>query len=113
MTDSIGRVEVFDAEPTLRIAVSGEIDLSNVTELRQSIERALQGVERAVLDLRQVTFMGSEGVRLIYTLSNLFDESEMLHVLADPGGIPAQVLSMTRMDERVTLVTDPADVSAS
>lgn len=110
---AIGSVQVFDAEPTLRIAVSGEIDLSNVADLQQSIEEALRGVERAVLDLRRVTFMGSEGVRLIYTLSNLMEESERLLVLADPGGIPAQVLSMTRMDERVTLVTDPADVSTS
>lgn len=92
-----------------RIAVRGEIDLSNAADLQARIEAGLNGAGRSVLDLRDVTFMGSEGVRLIYKLSSSLENRELV-VLVEPEGIPDQVLRMTRMHERVILVSDLADI---
>ena len=110
MSDNLAELHVFSDEPVLRIAIDGEIDMSNVAEIRDRIQRSSMGVERLVLDLRAVTFMGSEGVRLLYELTAGADRGDWLSVLVGPGGIPAQVLTMTRMSERVPIITDPPGV---
>ena len=111
MTGQIGSVEVLRGDSSTRIVISGEIDLSNVTEMQERIEQVLKEDQEPILDLRPVTFMGSEGVRLIYLLSAFSEDRGTLRVLVEPDGIPAQVLKMTKMDERVDIIHDPEDVS--
>src|SRR5207248_5831750 len=46
------------------VAVWGELDLGSVAAFRDALSEALEtGARRLVVDLRQVTFMGSTGVR--------------------------------------------------
>ena len=109
MSSPIGTVQVHDQEPTPRIAIAGEIDLSNANEILAQVGSALNGAAEALLDLREVTFMGSDGVRLIHELSKSMEDRGGIVILVDRGGIPHQVLSLTRMEERVRIITDIAE----
>ena len=67
------------------VAVSGELDMSNSSELRRRVERAMrEGRDRVVIDLSRLTHMDSSG------LAALIDS----HQLADArGGRVALVIS--------------------
>ena len=59
-------VEVCPARETVRVVPIGEVDLATVGEVRAAIdELADAGFERVVLDLREVTFLDSTGLRLM------------------------------------------------
>lgn len=59
------------AEPSLPILeVAGELDLNTCRELDRRTERALRGPVRSLtVDLRDLTFMDSTGVRLLIELN--------------------------------------------
>ena len=59
-------VEVHRVDRTCRVALIGEMDLSNIALVDVNLATlAEQQPERLVLDLRQLTFMESSGLRLI------------------------------------------------
>jgi anti-anti-sigma factor len=63
------RIEVEPARDAVRVAPVGEVDLATVDELREEIDRLSEaGFTRLVLDLRQVLFLDSTGLRLILDL---------------------------------------------
>jgi len=102
MSDPLADVTVAH-EPSGRVVVTvvGEIDMSNVEMLRDRIEGALGGAERAVIDLSGVDYLDTRGVRL---LASLADRSGLeLAVVAPPGSITRQVLEITALDTVLTI----------
>ncbi|MDP9294712.1 MAG: STAS domain-containing protein [Actinomycetota bacterium] len=60
------RIEVEPSRDVVRIIPVGDLDLATAGNLRDEIERLHgAGFNRLVLDLRQVRFMDSTGLRLI------------------------------------------------
>lgn len=58
------RVETVVAEATIRIAVSGEIDLATAGELETRLDEAqARSPDTVVVDLRDVVFMDASGIR--------------------------------------------------
>jgi anti-sigma B factor antagonist len=60
------RVEVHPERDTVRVVPVGEVDIATVGELDASLHE-LHGIgfQRFLLDLRELTFMDSSGLRLI------------------------------------------------
>jgi anti-anti-sigma factor len=59
-------VEVCPERSVVRVCPVGEVDLSTVGEVRAQIEELKSaGFTRVVLDLREVTFLDSTGLRLM------------------------------------------------
>ena len=68
---------------SVSIAVAGELDLSTIDSVRQHIRRTLDGTspDRIILDLSQVTFMGSIGLALLLELRDTCSEQKTVLVL--------------------------------
>jgi anti-anti-sigma factor len=84
--------------------VRGEIDISNVHELRDRLDEAVRAARALVVDLSAVTFMASAGVRALVdarTVGRL-----PMAIVTGPG--VATVLRICGMPSIVPCVTDRA-----
>ncbi len=91
------------------IALTGELDLSGTPRLDEEIDRLAgeEGVRRVVLDLRELEFMDSSGLRLVALADRRLSAAERALVLVR-GPEPVQrVFAITRMDDRLTFVDSP------
>lgn len=113
------RVRLFDVTTTqesfgLRAALSGEIDLSVVEELQRELDEAIDGGQAQgvlALDLRQVNFLDSSGLRLVLQLNErLRALGGRMVVVMGPRRV-AKVFELTGADETLETVTDPAEIS--
>ncbi len=91
--------------------LSGEIDLSTVTELEERLEDSL-GADPSllVLDLREVTFLDSSGLRLLLRLDGRQRAGGRRLVLVKGGRRVERVFELTGAGERLEMVADPSDV---
>ena len=111
------RVRLFDvhlSEPgdgRLDAALSGEIDLSTVAELESRLEEPLNGgPDLLVLDLREVTFLDSSGLRLLLRLQERQSEAGSRLVLVQGGRRIARVFELTGAGDRLEIVKDPSEI---
>ena len=94
-------------------SLSGEIDLSTVegveSELRAAMDSGNGGV---AVDLREVSFLDSSGLRLLLRLhKELGDEGRRLIVVQGPRRV-ARVFELTGAEDQLEIVTDPAEIEA-
>lgn len=98
-------------ETTVRLALVGELDIASAGRL----ERELQEVERdappvLVLDLRELMFMDSTGLRIVLSAdARAREQSRRLVVVQGPDSVQ-RLFHMTRLDERLEIVEDLAAV---
>ena len=92
----------------ITVSVSGDVDLVTAPDLAELLPPIPSG-GRMVLDLRDVSFMDSSGVRLLMTLDiRSRAEGWTLFVVA-PDGAVRHVLDLCQVSKRVRLIDDPAD----
>lgn len=104
MKKDLVSTEVERSNGSLTVRLSGEIDLSNAHELQSLLENAVQGSPRAVIDLTGITYLDSQGVRLLKQLARKADrEGTQLRVVAPPDNFARQVLEMTQMGSYVEI----------
>jgi anti-anti-sigma factor len=96
--------------PTVRL--TGELDISSADE----IERAIEEVERSttgtlVIDLRELGFMDSTGLRLILSAdARAHDRGS--HLILVRGQEPVdRVFRMAALDRRLRFVDDPSEIA--
>ena len=104
-------IDITSPAGQVRVALSGEIDLSTVgdleSELRETVEAA---PELLVLDLREVTFLDSSGLRLLLRLHGRQTERGDRLVIVQGARRVARVLELTGADQRLEVVADPSEV---
>jgi anti-anti-sigma factor len=68
--------------------LTGEIDMSNADEVADALSAQTPADARAlVLDLREVGYLDSAGIRLIYNLrGRLEHRGQQLRLVVEPGG---------------------------
>ncbi len=84
--------------------VCGEIDISNVHELRDGLDEAARAAQAVVVDLSGVTFMASAGVRAL--VDARVDGRRPMAIVTGPG--VATVLRICGMPSIVPCLTDRA-----
>ena len=93
------------------ISLTGELDLSATATLEEEIDRlALEdGVRRVVLDLRELDFMDSTGVRVLVTAHLAAQEhGGRFSILRAQDGSPVQrVLEISGLDGVLELIDGP------
>jgi anti-anti-sigma factor len=91
------------------IALSGELDLSGTPALDEEIERlaGADGVERVVLDLRELEFLDSSGLRSVALAQRQLAAAGRDLVLVRGRETVQRVFEITRMDERLEFVDSP------
>src|SRR5262249_54078581 len=84
---------------TAIVAASGEIDLSNVGDLRAAVTEAAVGADRLRLDLSGVEFIDSTGLGgLLELRSTLRAQSVTLEIVAGDGPV-RQAVEITGLGE--------------
>jgi anti-sigma B factor antagonist len=98
-----GDVAVVEAE--------GDIDLRTADAVRAEIGAAVQEARRVVIDLREVTFMDSSGIRLIVE-AQLSSERDGFAFAVVRGPAPVQRLfELAGLEGRVRVIDDPFDLA--
>jgi anti-sigma B factor antagonist len=97
---------------TLVVVPSGELDLSTAPQLARTIQ-AEDDYDLLVLDLRELEFMDSSGVRLLVAeQERAAQQRHELRIVRGSAEVE-RVLRVTRLDERLPLVEpDELDVPA-
>ena len=99
---------------TVRLALGGELDIASAAQVEQELMR-IEGLEPAtiLLDLRELSFMDSTGLRIIVAADGRAREQSRRLVLVKGPEAVQRIFHMTRLDERLEIVDDPAAVEAS
>ena len=94
------------------ISLTGELDLSGAGPLEEEIDRlvAADGIARIVLDLRELEFMDSSGLRMVALAARRLNSGERSLVLVRGRDAVQRVFAITRMDEHLTFVDEPDQV---
>jgi len=107
-------VEIAQRDGGIEVALTGEIDLSTVEELQERLAPALgEDPGLIVLDLRQVSFLDSSGLRLILRLNRRQHDGGGRLVLVRGGRRVSRVLEITGVDSELEQVDDPSEVASS
>jgi anti-anti-sigma factor len=104
------RVDVEDDGTLLVLRLHGELDLMSVPTVEEQVDR--HGARQAVvLDLRDLEFMDSSGLRMIIELRNRGGGTPVSFV--PPGERVGRVLDMTGVRSKLTWVEDPREALGS
>jgi anti-sigma B factor antagonist len=101
-------IAIEQREGQTRVVLGGELDIASAERL----ERELASIERnspgtLVLDLRQVEFVDSTGLRaLIAADKRARSGGRRLAIVAGSNAVE-RLLSVTKLDQRFELVDDP------
>jgi anti-sigma B factor antagonist len=87
------------------VAPVGEIDLLTVDDVRAEVRAAAAETQRVVLDLRDVSFIDSAGVRLVIESSR---ELEAFAVVRGPREVQ-RVFDLVGLDDRLTMLDRSPD----
>jgi anti-anti-sigma factor len=90
------------------ISLTGELDLSGIGPLEEEIARlaAAEGIERVVLDLRELEFMDSTGLRMVALAERRLSAADRRLVIVRGRDVVQRVFAITRMDEHLVFVDD-------
>jgi anti-sigma B factor antagonist len=92
---SIDRHDVSDG--VVRLAVAGEVDLATCDQLRTAIQASLADahVAELIIDLDQVTFLDSTGIRTLVQGRNHATENGISWYVTNPNHMVHRVLAVT------------------
>jgi anti-sigma B factor antagonist len=77
------------------VHLSGEIDMANAPAISRAIVRKLTGAGAVLIDLTEITFLDSGGVRLLDVLvGDLDDHGVPIRFLVGEGGVARKTLEL-------------------
>ena len=102
----------FESEargPVAVVALRGELDLLSTAELEPELLRLSEepGIGVLALDLRDLEFMDSSGLRLVVLVERRLRETGRRLVLVRGPQMVQRVFEITRMEERLEFVDAP------
>jgi anti-sigma B factor antagonist len=104
-------VETGELGEGIRVALSGDLDLSTAKRAEQAIEDAERtGPPLLVIDLRRLTFMDSTGLRVIVSADKRARRSGRRTVVIQGPAPVRRVFEITRLDERLDIVDAPEEI---
>lgn len=96
-------VDVHADRTSVRITISGEIDLHNAAAVEEQIFTAIDNSATTVLvDLTDLRYMDSSGLRILFTLATRLDVLQIdLDLVAEPGSPARHVLELAGFESLV------------
>lgn len=112
MTTDLPSFELGVESDDARVAFipRGELDLATAPELEEQVLAAIrEGARSVVLDLRELTFMDSTGVRTIVAAHQMAEETgNGLKIVRPPrDSAVSRVIEISGIDEALGLVDEP------
>jgi anti-anti-sigma factor len=104
---TILEVETVEADGLVRLMLKGELDLSTVGKVEEELRRVeTDAPSLVVLDLSELSFLDSTGLRLVVTADQRAREGgRRLAIVRGPETVQ-RVFTITRLDERLDMVDD-------
>jgi anti-anti-sigma factor len=87
----------------------GELDLATAPDFEAAIVSALNSGRHVVVDLRELEFMDSSGVRVLIAAHAAAgaDRERLTLVRPSPGGSVERILQIAGVDEALRMVDEP------
>jgi anti-anti-sigma factor len=111
---SLLKLDMQDDSGFVSLTLHGELDISSAPQL----EDALAEVEAAnppvlVIDLRNLEFMDSTGLRTVVSAdARAREQGRRLAIVRGPDSVN-RIFSVTRLDERLQMIDEPQAALAS
>jgi anti-sigma B factor antagonist len=106
-------IETEDRDGLVHVLLRGELDLSTVSKVQDTLERVEQSAPPTfVLDLSKLSFLDSTGLRCIVTADQRAREAGRRMVLVRGPDSVQRVFTITRLEERLEMVDDASSVRA-
>src|SRR5262245_60328218 len=100
-------------EGSLTATIAGEIDISNASDLRRSIDAELAGATTVIIDLSPTTFLDSTGIALLVEIaSRLRVTRRTLYLVIPPDAPIRRVVSVTGLEDEVSVLPTLSDATA-
>ena len=81
------------------MSVYGEVDIVTVARFAAAVTDAIRASERRVrVDLHDVTYFGSEGVRALVDAQRLAEESDRTLSVVNPSSIASRLLNVVGLE---------------
>jgi anti-anti-sigma factor len=110
----LAKIERREDDDVFTVAVSGELDISNVEALRDAAMTIPNSALGLVVDLSATEFIDSATVGLLFELQqSLPRRGQALRVVCPPGTAAERVLAMMSFDGRVRDRATTADAIAA
>ena len=105
-------VTTQDSGGHVTVSLKGELDLSSVGKVEEELERVEKdGPSVLVLDLSQLTFLDSTGLRAVVTADERArSNGRRLVIVRGPDPVQ-RVFAITRLEERLEMVDDSQSVA--
>ena len=95
---------------TAVVALTGELDVSGASLVEHELDRLVSDhdAHELVIDLSELEFMDSTGLRTVVSAdARAREEGRRLAVVRGPEPVD-RIFSVTRLDERIEIVDEPA-----
>jgi anti-anti-sigma factor len=105
MTDPAAWLQLRTDGGHVTLTVHGEVDLSNAGDLQRALEEAITNdITVATIDMSDVTYIDSIGMRLLFSLAARLKVAQIAFVLVAPVGSPARrVVELAGLASAVSL----------
>jgi anti-anti-sigma factor len=96
------------------VTLDGELDISTAQRLEDDLRRVeAERPELIVLDLQQLSFMDSTGLRLLIMADARAREEGRRLAIVRGNEMVHRVMRLTRLDERLDILEDPGALSGA
>jgi anti-sigma B factor antagonist len=104
--DRQAAITVSTSGTTCVIAVHGEIDMSNAEELQADMVRGVDdsGCAHLLVDLSELTFLGSDGIRVFIKVHRHIHTRGGRMEMANPTPVIRSILKITGVDQLLGLL---------
>lgn len=102
-------LRIYQADKILTHAsLHGRMDYAGIKALEEGFYAITAGRNRsAVIELEDVTFMVSIGMRMLIEVAKTLAETNCQLILTGPRGLVKEALAIARLDEIFTIVDTP------
>ena len=104
-------VTTQDSSEQVTISLKGELDLSSVGKVQEELRRVeAEEPPLLVLDLTNLTFLDSTGLRTVVTADERARDNGRRFVIVRGPDAVQRVFAITRLEERLEMVDDPSSL---
>jgi anti-sigma B factor antagonist len=104
------RCDVRDARASAIVILHGELDLATVDEAREAL-RSVLSKRSVTLDLRNLRFIDTTGLRLILEIDALARQDGFNFFVVRGPATVQRIFAITGMEDHVAFIDAPEDLS--
>ena len=86
----------------LSVAIAGRLDTLSSPDFEKEMEPALEGVTELVIDLKDLDYISSAGLRVLLGLAQVMEDQGKM-VVTNPNDAVMDVFSVTGFDDILTI----------